>query len=211
MLITRCVPGSLSESQSKSRHAPVIEGVSFRLHRNVTYNGRCIVPLKHSTCLRGSLSLLRQDCCASARRTHTTARSALFRRAEAKQLAGSAPGCFGDELWFGAPNRRRTPRFGDENLPQTTSVHRRQCRLPPTQPNDRQRNISSIISGCRPDEAQATRQLNGEWTKKKKMGTPRVACRTRLKPCPQHSPLATAGGGPHWHIRCRRPKDGLAY
>jgi len=23
---------------SKSRHAPVIEGVSFRLHRNVTYN-----------------------------------------------------------------------------------------------------------------------------------------------------------------------------
>ncbi len=36
--------------------------------------------------------------------------------------SGSAAGCFGAELWFGAPNRRRTPRFGAEDLPQTTSV-----------------------------------------------------------------------------------------
>ncbi len=70
------------------------------------------VPLGESVRCFGKTAVLRRA---------TTASSALFWRAEAKQLAGSAAGCFGDELWFGAPKRRRNPRFGDENLPQTTS------------------------------------------------------------------------------------------
>ncbi len=75
--------------------------------------------MKHSACLWGSLFAAS----AVLRRAEPVRRQVrrCFGAPKRNSPSGSAAGCFGAELWFGAPNRRQTHRFGAENLPQITS------------------------------------------------------------------------------------------
>ncbi len=116
MLITRCVPGSLSnrkQEPTRASHRGRLDSASkvcqIKRKMHCTLETQR-VPLGESVRCFGKTAVLRRA--VPVRRQVRRC----FGAPKRKSSSGSAASCFGAELWFGMPNRRRTRLERAENL-----------------------------------------------------------------------------------------------